>query len=208
MERTIMYDRQAELVDVPWAVHVIGCGGVGTWAAIFLALSGVGHLHLYEDDIVEESNLNRLPYTAGAIGKPKIELLAEMLHELRPDIELTLHGRFQPLLHTFLPRQPVIGAVDTMSDRQTIYRACQEQEAYYIDVGAEAHSCTVSDSPADWSLVEDSPGYFTPIWIAPVVMAAALAVSAAVFRSMGHRETDTVILNLRNLRKEAANEQE
>src|SRR5690242_15409063 len=189
-----MYDRQSDIIAPPKTVHVIGCGGVGTWAAIMLALSGVRHLHLYDDDSVDESNLNRLPYTSKVIGKPKLQVLSSTLTKLRPEIELTLHGRFNPLLHKFERSVAVIGAVDTMSDRQIIYKACQESDAYYIDIGAEGHRCTLSDSPADWALVEDRPGYFTPIWVAPVVAAAALAVSAAVYRNIN--EGDTFLLDL------------
>jgi len=195
-----IYDRQQELIAPPRVVHIIGCGGVGTWAAIMLALAGVRHLHLYDDDVVDESNLNRLPYTAKVLGKPKLQILSSTLTKLRPDIELTLHGRFQPLLHKFERSVAVIGAVDTMSDRQIIYKACQESDAYYIDIGAEGHRCTVSDSPADWALVEDRAGYFTPIWVAPVVAAASLAVSAAIYRNV--QTNQTFMLDLLNMEKE------
>lgn len=200
MERPVIYDRQEELIRPPRCVHIVGCGGVGTWAAIMLAMAGVPHLHLYEDDTVEESNLNRLPYASGAIGKPKLELLSKMLHKLRPDVELTLHGRFEPLLHKFSSQDRVIGAVDTMRDRQQIYNACQETGVYYVDVGAESHHCTVSDSPAEWAFTEDRPGYFTPIWVAPVVVAAGLAVAAVVYGSIG--TGDTFALDLKHLRRE------
>jgi|SRR5579859_5255119 len=196
-EMTEMYDRQQELVSPPRVVHVVGCGGVGTWAAIMLALSGVKHLHLYEDDVIDESNLNRLPYAPSQIGQTKMDALCDAVKKLRPEIELTQHGRFQPLMHRFQAGEPVIGAVDTMRDRQVIYGACRNQGAYYIDIGAESHQCTLSDSPADWMLVADRPGYFTPIWVAPAVMAAALAVSAAVYRSV--KEGDSVLIDLTNL---------
>jgi hypothetical protein len=205
----MIYDRQQELISPPDTVHVVGCGGVGTWAAIMLALAGVRHIHLYDDDTVDESNLNRLPYSDLHIGQSKVTALMAKLADLRPDIELTTHGKFEPLLHKFGRHDRVIGAVDTMHDRKIIYNACLDAGAYYVDVGAEAHRCTVSDSPADWSLVEDRAGYFTPIWVAPAVMAAALAVSAVVYHNL--LEGDTVVLDLLNVKKigqEAASEQE
>lgn len=205
MERQIMYDRQEELISPPHTVHIVGCGGVGTWAAIMLALAGVKHLHLYDDDVIEESNLNRLPYTSKTLGKPKLEILAKALQRMRPEIELTLHGRFEPLLHKFNSTDRVIGAVDTIRDRQAIYDACMDEGAYYVDVGAESHHCTVSDSPAEWSFVEDRTGYFTPIWVAPVVMAASLAVAAVVYFNLISNET--VALDLRNMRREITHEQ-
>ena len=190
-----LYERQQELISPPRCVHIVGCGGVGTWAAIMLTLAGVPHLHLYEDDIVDESNLNRLPYSPKAVSEKKLDCLVPWLRGLRPNIELTLHGRFEPLLHKFGTSDRVIGAVDTMRDRQQIYTACQEVGAYYVDVGAESHHCTVSDSPAEWAFVEDRPGYFTPIWVAPVVVAAGLAVAAVMYQNLLAGET--VALDLR-----------
>lgn len=206
MERPVMYDRQEELVAPPPCVHIVGCGGVGTWAAIMLALAGTSHLHLYEQDTVEESNLNRLPFSPKAVGETKMDCLVAWLRGVRPDIELTLHGFFNPLLHKFSSSDRVIGAVDTMRDRQAIYAACQEAEAYYVDVGAESHHCTVSDSPAEWAFVEDRPGYFTPIWVAPVVMAASLAVAAVMYCNVTSGET--LAFDLRNMRRETTHEQE
>lgn len=201
MEHSIdLYNRQEDLISPPDVVHIVGCGGVGTWAAIMLAMAGVPHLHLYEDDTVEESNLNRLPYSPKAVGEAKMDCLTAWLRGLRPGIELTLHGKFQPLLHKFSSSDRVIGAVDTMRDRQQIYAACQEARAYYVDVGAESHHCTVSDSPAEWSFVEDRPGYFTPIWVAPVCMAASLAVAAVMYGNIGQGQT--VAFDLRHMRRE------
>lgn len=206
MERPLMYDRQEDLVAPPKCVHIVGCGGVGTWAAIMLALAGTPHLHLYEQDTVEESNLNRLPFSPKAVGETKMDCLVAWLRGVRPDIELTLHGFFNPLLHRFTVRDRVIGAVDTMRDRQGIYAACREAGAYYVDVGAESHHCTVSDSPAEWAFTEDRLGYFTPIWVAPVVLAASLAVAAITYCNLA--EGETVALDLRNMRRETMHEQE
>ena len=195
----LMYDRQTELIAPQRTAHIIGCGGVGTWAAIMLALAGTGTIHLYDDDSVDESNLNRLPYSSKAIGKSKVDLLSHILVRMRPEIETVLHGRFNPRLHKL--SGPVICAVDTIADRQGIYAACEMPEAQYIDAGAEAHSCSLSDSPADWSLVEDRVGYFTPIWVAPVVMAAAMAVSRAVYSSQGDIAVNLETMDIRRSRR-------
>lgn len=182
-----IYDRQDGLVELgPVTAHVIGCGGVGTWVGLMLAMAGVRRIHLYDNDLIEESNLNRLPYGDMQVGRSKTEALTALLGQLRQNLDIVQHGNFQPLLHKFTGLRPtVICCVDTMRDRQVIYAACQEQGAFYIDVGAESHSCTVSDSPADWSIVDDRAGYFTPIWVAPVVMAASLAVARVMSRVRG-----------------------
>ncbi|GGK84971.1 ThiF family adenylyltransferase [Sphaerisporangium melleum] len=71
-------------------VLVIGVGGVGASAAQALAASGVGFLHLVDDDRVELSNLNRqIVFTESDIGRPKATAAAERLRSLNSDIEVT-----------------------------------------------------------------------------------------------------------------------
>ena len=72
----IMYTRQEKLdITPPNGVTVIGCGGVGAWVAIDLAMSGVRKLTLFDHDKLEIHNLNRLPFSALNVGKPKTEVL-------------------------------------------------------------------------------------------------------------------------------------
>lgn len=189
-----VYDRQETVrLAVPSTVHIVGCGGVGSWVALYLALAGVEQLHLYDPDTVEESNLNRLPYPPSACGKLKTKVLGDLLLSLRPSLEIREHGAFEPLLHKFSRWECVVGAVDTMRDRQRIAEAAQDagESVHYIDVGAEATECTVSDSPADWSIAADRPGYFTPIWVGPVTLAASIV--AGIICTGGFRVPDPLI---------------
>jgi bacteriocin biosynthesis cyclodehydratase domain-containing protein len=70
-------------------VVVIGCGGLGCWAAAGLACIGVGRLTLVDDDTVEESNLNRqILFRASDIGRPKVEAAARTLRGFDPGLEV------------------------------------------------------------------------------------------------------------------------
>jgi bacteriocin biosynthesis cyclodehydratase domain-containing protein len=61
-------------------IVVLGCGGLGSWAACALACAGVGRLRLVDDDRVELSNLNRqLLFTEQDLGHPKVQCAAEAL---------------------------------------------------------------------------------------------------------------------------------
>lgn len=63
-------------------VLIIGCGGVGSWVAKGLATLGVGEIWLLDDDMVDSSNLNRQTgYGVADIGRPKVLVLKEKLHE-------------------------------------------------------------------------------------------------------------------------------
>lgn len=72
-------------------VLLVGLGGLGSPAALYLAAAGVGRLTLVEFDQVDESNLQRqVLYGTADAGRPKLEAAAERLHSLNPTIELEL----------------------------------------------------------------------------------------------------------------------
>jgi molybdopterin/thiamine biosynthesis adenylyltransferase len=75
-------------------VLLVGVGGTGGSAGQALAASGVGRLHLVDDDVVELSNLNRqVLYGDRDIGRPKAEVAAERLRAANCDIEVTAERR-------------------------------------------------------------------------------------------------------------------
>lgn len=70
-------------------VLLIGAGGLGSPAALYLAAAGVGHLRLVDDDRVERSNLQRqVLHTEASIGTPKVESARQRLLALNPQLEL------------------------------------------------------------------------------------------------------------------------
>jgi len=72
-------------------VGVAGLGGLGSNAAISLARAGVGRLILVDDDVVEESNLNRQHYFLPDVGRRKIDALSDHLRSIDPSIAITAH---------------------------------------------------------------------------------------------------------------------
>ncbi|MTB52554.1 HesA/MoeB/ThiF family protein [Lewinella sp. W8] len=69
-------------------VVIIGCGGLGSPAAAWLAGAGVGHLSLIDGDTPHPTNLHRQVFFADGQSAPKAELLADHLRKLNPDIEI------------------------------------------------------------------------------------------------------------------------
>lgn len=66
-------------------VAVFGVGGVGGFCVEALARAGVGTLHLYDDDTVSESNLNRqIAALHSTIGLPKAEVVAARVRDINP----------------------------------------------------------------------------------------------------------------------------
>ena len=66
-------------------VLLIGCGGLGTPVAMYLAAAGVGTIGLMDGDVVDESNLQRqvIQFT-GDVGKLKVASAAEKLRTINP----------------------------------------------------------------------------------------------------------------------------
>jgi sulfur carrier protein ThiS adenylyltransferase len=71
-------------------VSIVGCGGLGSNAAMMLVRAGVRSLTLVDFDVVEESNLNRQMFFRDQLGMPKTEALAATLRRIEPDLDLTL----------------------------------------------------------------------------------------------------------------------
>ena len=70
-------------------VAVFGVGGVGGYCVEALARAGVGTLHLYDDDTVSESNLNRqIAALHSTLGQPKAEVIARRVADIAPGCQV------------------------------------------------------------------------------------------------------------------------
>ena len=73
-------------------VVIVGAGGLGSPAALYLAAAGVGVLGLVDSDVVEFSNLQRqILHATKAVGTSKVASAAERLSDVNPGVELVLH---------------------------------------------------------------------------------------------------------------------
>ncbi|SHK12916.1 tRNA threonylcarbamoyladenosine dehydratase [Epilithonimonas mollis] len=76
-------------------VLVVGLGGVGSFAAEFLARAGIGSMIIADGDIVDITNINRqLPALHSTIGQHKVELVGDRLMDINPNLKLTRINEF------------------------------------------------------------------------------------------------------------------
>lgn len=122
----IALDGQQKLLDSQ--VLIIGLGGLGTPAALYLAGAGVGTLVLADDDDVHLSNLQRqILFTTEDIDRPKSQVSQQRLTQLNPDIQLTaLQQRLtgEALKDAVAQADVVLDCTDNMATRQEINAAC------------------------------------------------------------------------------------
>ena len=71
-------------------VLIVGVGGVGSFAAEFLARAGVGNLTIVDGDVVDITNINRqLPALHSTVGMTKIDVVGDRLMDINPELNLT-----------------------------------------------------------------------------------------------------------------------
>lgn len=79
-------------------VLLVGAGGLGSPAALYLAAAGVGTLGIIDADVVDLSNLQRqILHTTATVGKAKTESARETIHALNPDVNIVT---YKELLHS------------------------------------------------------------------------------------------------------------
>ncbi len=77
------------------SVLIIGAGGLGAPAAMYLAAAGVGKIGIVDADEVDLSNLQRqIIHSTADIGKPKVKSAKETMNAMNPDVEVKTYHKF------------------------------------------------------------------------------------------------------------------
>lgn len=121
-------------------VLIVGLGGLGSPAALYLAGAGVGTLVLADDDDVHLSNLHRqILFTTDDIARAKSQVAQQRLARLNPDIDLlSLPQRLsgEALSHAVAQADVVLDCTDNMATRQEINAACVALDTPLITASA------------------------------------------------------------------------
>lgn len=118
-------------------VAVFGVGGVGGYAVEALARSGIGTLHLYDDDTISESNLNRqIAALHSTLGQSKAEVMAHRIQDVNPDCHVEAFRMF------YLPQNAdlvdlsqynyVIDCIDTVTAKLELVSRCNTLQVKII----------------------------------------------------------------------------
>ncbi len=109
-------------------VLIIGAGGLGSPAAMYLAASGIGHLTICDSDRVDLTNLQRqIIHDSGSIGLAKVQSAKQSLAGINPRINVTAvqqHVDAQKLSGIVPQVDAVIDASDNFNTRHQVNQAC------------------------------------------------------------------------------------
>ena len=112
-------------------VLIVGAGGLGCPAALYLAAAGVGRIILADSDKVDLTNLQRqILYQAERVGTPKVDAARASLQALNPDVDIAaLRKRLGPQEAGTLAAEAdlVLDCTDNFASRHLINRACVQQ---------------------------------------------------------------------------------
>lgn len=117
-------------------VLVIGAGGLGSPALLYLAAAGVGTLGIIDFDVVEESNLQRQVIHKGStIGQLKVTSAEAAIRELNPYVKLHLYpNRLEPesALQLFSEYDLILDGTDNFATRYLVNDACVLADKPYV----------------------------------------------------------------------------
>lgn len=113
-------------------VMIVGLGGIGSFAAEFIARSGIGTLTLIDGDVFDPTNKNRqLTALDSTIGKNKAVVLGERIIDINPNIKLNiveefvLPDRVWPLLQEYSPDY-VMDCIDSVTPKLAWLLSCKK----------------------------------------------------------------------------------
>lgn len=139
-------DQQAILADMN--IVLVGAGGLGSIIAESLGRVGVGGITLIDNDVLDESNLNR--WQGGMpenVGQPKAEVLARRLREMFPGMRVNALSRsvYDPLIEPALALgDAIIGGLDNDEARYFLNRVSVQYSLPLFDVSVAVTGCAAS----------------------------------------------------------------
>jgi molybdopterin/thiamine biosynthesis adenylyltransferase len=197
---------QQRLLDAK--VLIIGLGGLGSPAALYLAASGVGKLTLCDHDTVDFSNLQRqIIHRTSTVNQPKVVSAQAALYDINPEVEcIALDVRADAArLHDLAGQaDAVLDCSDNFATRYAVNRACLDQRKPLVsgaairfdgqvsvfdfrDEKAPCYNCLFPEDSAAAELRCATTGVFAPLTgiIGTMQAAETLKLLAGIARGLG-----------------------
>ena len=203
--------RQLQLVhkEVHEKFLVIGTGGVGFWFVVtMLAVNSHAKFIVFDDDRLEESNLERLPYPASYISMLKVDALkswAQVIYQRGENVIAVPNLFHKDYFENALIFKPdcVIEASDDFDTQRSVYEYCNEKEMPFFKIGTINNRVTISTSVPNntWNSgaeeVSGVCGQNIPQW-QPTQMLAAAELTSFLMRK---EFVEVNLFNQENIKK-------
>ena len=117
-------------------VVVVGLGSGGGSVALSLAMSGIGHFVLVDDDLLEEGNVVRHVADRRYLGQPKTEAVADLIHQRNPQATVeTRFGRIEDHMDVLDHADLLVSAVDNEIAKYVLNQAALERNLTAVYAG-------------------------------------------------------------------------
>lgn len=118
-------------------VLVLGLGGVGSFAAEFIARAGVGKMTIVDGDTVDPSNRNRqLPALATNHGVAKAQIMKQRLLDINPELDLTVYEEFiiPERVEALIAEKPdyIVEAIDSITPKLFLIRQAYAAQIPFV----------------------------------------------------------------------------
>ena len=170
-----LYDRQEKIkLDNLQSITVVGCGGIGYWVSKFAAMSGIEKICLYDPDVYEQHNLNRIDAPVSIVGKNKADIATFSINAIRPEC-IVYSFPFKYSVTTSMDTDWVVDCTDNFDSQVKNQKISLGIGAKYCKSGYDGTHISINNSVATWGNAPD--GYqVTPSWVVPAVIIASLTV--------------------------------
>lgn len=130
-------NKHSRFKDLMWydpgfaEIIVGGTGGIGSWLSLLLARMGYT-LHLFDDDVIDESNMAGQLYKLSDVGKNKADAMVKIIRDFSGNLDATANGRYTEESGT---SDVVFSCFDNMSARKLMFEqwAADEDRKIFID---------------------------------------------------------------------------
>ncbi|PWR74796.1 HesA/MoeB/ThiF family protein [Methanospirillum stamsii] len=196
------YERQISLIGSEGqkklndaTILIAGAGGLGSPAATYLALAGIGELVIVDDDVIQESNLNRqFLHATQSIGLQKVYSAQATLEKMQPDVSVVAYPKridAQSANRLIKDADLVIDALDNYESRFILHEAAWKAGIPFIHGAIEGFSGQLTSiipksSPCLSCLIPSAP---------PVGKVSVMGATAGVIGSMQAMEAIKYLTN-------------
>jgi hypothetical protein len=189
-DRQLFLGAKSQLLFENVRVGIVGYGGGGSHVGQQFAHIGIKHPIVFDEDFIEDTNLNRL---VGGQWKDvlkkvaKISIARRVIKSILPSANVTaIKSRWQDAPEKLQRCDLVVGCVDTYAERQQLESECRRYLIPYVDIGMDIHQIEEEATSMSGQIMLSLPG-LSCFWCHGFLTEEKLGKEAAKYGNVGGR---------------------